>query len=66
MSLEYTINRERFAGLNIRVYHGFQEYRENFPVNIAKCLSIIILNNEHFWPGQLESISAKTLIGLKT
>ena len=25
-----TINGERFAGLNICVYHGFQEYRESF------------------------------------
>ena len=27
--------RERFAGLNIRVFHGFQEYLENFPMNIS-------------------------------
>ena len=30
-----------------------------------KCLSLIILNNKHFWPRQCESISAKTLMGLK-
>ena len=31
-----------------------------------KCLSIIVLNNKHFSPGQCENISAKTSIGLKT
>ena len=28
-----TVNGERFAGLNIRVFHGFQEYRKNFSMN---------------------------------
>ena len=32
----YTINRERFAGLNFYVFRGFQEHRKSFPVNIYK------------------------------
>ena len=32
--LSYTVNGERFAGLSIRGFRGFQEYREYFPVNI--------------------------------
>ena len=31
-----------------------------------KCLTLIILNNKHFWPRQHESISVKTSMGLKT
>ena len=31
----YTVNRERFAGLN---FHGFQEYRERFSVNLSTFL----------------------------
>ena len=34
----HTVNGERFAGLNIHVFHGFQEYRKNFPVNISAFL----------------------------
>ena len=30
-----------------------------------KCLSLIVLNNEHLWPRQHESISLKTLMVLK-
>ena len=30
----YTVNRERFAGLNFCVFRGFQEHCESFPVNI--------------------------------
>ena len=30
-----------------------------------KCLSLIVLNNEHLWPRQPESISVKTLMALK-
>ena len=33
-----TVNRERFAGLNFRVFHGFQEYRESFSVDISASL----------------------------
>ena len=29
-----TVKGERFAGLNFRVFHGFQEHCESFPVNI--------------------------------
>ena len=31
-----------------------------------KCLTLIIVNNKHFWPRQRESISAKTSVRLKT
>ena len=34
----HTINGERFAGLNIGAFHGFQEYRENLSVNIIAFL----------------------------
>jgi len=30
----YTVNRERFAGLNFRGFRGFEEDRESFSVNI--------------------------------
>ena len=30
-----------------------------------KCLSLIVLNNEHLWPRQRKSISVKTLMTLK-
>ena len=33
-----TVNGERFTGLNCRVFHGFQEYRESFSVNISASL----------------------------
>ena len=45
----YTINWERFAGLNFYGFHGFQEYCEKFCE--YKCLSLIILTNKYFWPG---------------
>ena len=54
---------ERFTGLNFRVFHDFQEYRESF--REYKYLSLIVLNNEHLWPRQCESISVKTSMGLK-
>ena len=28
------VNGERFAGLNFRVFRGFQEHRKSFPVNL--------------------------------
>ena len=31
---EATVNGERFTGLNFRGFHGFQEHRESFPVNV--------------------------------
>ena len=34
----HAVNGERFAGLNIRAFHSFQEYRENLPVNISAFL----------------------------
>ena len=30
----HTVNGERFTGLNVCVFHGFQEHCESFPVNI--------------------------------
>ena len=44
----------RFSRVPRKFYHEY------------KCLSIIVLNNKHFSPGQRENISAKTSIGLKT
>ena len=32
------VNGERFAGLNFRVFHGFQEYGKSFSVNIKASL----------------------------
>ena len=32
----YTVNRERFAGLNFCVFHNFQGYRRSFSMNIYK------------------------------
>ena len=41
-------NGERFTGLNFRIFfHGFQEYRESFSMNISA--SFIILNNEYLF-----------------
>ena len=34
----HTVNGERFAGLNFRVFHGFQKCRESFSVNISASL----------------------------
>ena len=31
-----------------------------------KCLTLIVLNNEHLWPRQRESISVKTFNGTET
>ena len=36
---QFTVNGERFTGLNLRVCYDFQEYRESFPMNI--CTSFI-------------------------
>ena len=33
-SKHITINEERFAGVNFCVFHGFQEHRKSFSVNI--------------------------------
>ena len=33
-SQDYTVNGERFAGLNFHVFRGFQDHRESFPVTI--------------------------------
>ena len=33
-----TINGERFAGLNFRIFYSFQEYHENFSVSISASL----------------------------
>jgi len=33
-NLAYTVNGERFAGLNFRGFHGFEEDRESFSLNI--------------------------------
>ena len=54
----------RFAGLIFHIFHGFQEYCESY-FREDKCLSLIILNNKHFWPRKRESISATTSMGLK-
>ena len=35
---QYTVNMERFTGLNFCILHGFQEYRESFPINISTSL----------------------------
>ena len=55
-----TVNRERFAGLNFLIFHGFQEYHESFSVNISTSL-----NNRHFWPKKCKNISMKTSVVLK-
>ena len=31
--LSHTVNGERFAGLNFRIFHGFQEHCKHFPMN---------------------------------
>ena len=54
-----TVNGERFTGLNFRVFHSFQEYRESFSVNISASLYT------NLWPRQCKNISAKTLMVLK-
>ena len=38
-----TVNGERFAGLNFRIFHGFQEHRESFPVNVYKLCIMALL-----------------------
>ena len=58
----YTINGERFTGLNFCIFHSFH-YRKSFSVNIS--LFSFVLNNEHLWPRQCESISMKTSMALK-
>ena len=61
----YTVNRERFAGLNFCIFHGFSGVPWKFFCEY-KHLSLIVLNNEHLWPKQCESISMKTLMALKS
>ena len=44
----FTVNWERFTGLNFRVFYGFQEHRESFAVNIhfiiqALCNGIVLV-----------------------
>ena len=60
----YTVNRERFAGLNFCIFHGFSGVPWKFFCEY-KHLSLIVLNNEHLWPKQCESISMKTSMALK-
>ena len=38
MCVSTTVNGGRFAGLNFCVFHGFQEYRESFSVNVSTSL----------------------------
>ena len=55
----YTEKGEIFTGLNFCAgipHKFFHEY---------KCLSVIVLNNEHLWPRECESISLKTSMALK-
>ena len=33
-----TVNRERFSGLSFHIFHGFQEYRESFSMNVSASL----------------------------
>ena len=61
-------------GHNIRVYRKRGKIRQakhscfsrssNFSREYKR-LSLLILNNKHFWPRQCENISAKTSMGLK-
>ena len=46
-------------------FSWFSGVPQQFFVNIAKCLSLIVLNNEYLWPRQHESISMKSLMALK-
>ena len=55
----YTVNRERFTGLNF-CFSWFSELRKFF--HEYKHLSLIVL---HLWPKQHESISVKTSMVLK-
>ena len=53
----YTVNGERFSGLNLCVFTVFRsEYKH---------LSLIMLNYEHLWPRQHKNISMKTSMRLK-
>ena len=63
MWLKYTVNGEKFAKLNFQSFHSFQEYRKVF--REFKHFSLIVLNNEHLWPRDHESISMKTSMALK-
>ena len=49
--------KEKFAGLNFYVFH-FQEYCINFLINIYVPL-FNCTKQQHFWPWQSESTSAK-------
>ena len=46
----YTINRERFAGINFCVFCSFQEYHESFSMNIiqASCNGTCCLSIKYF------------------
>ena len=35
---QYTVNGERFAGLNFHGFRGCQEYHESFSINISATL----------------------------
>ena len=61
----FTVNMERFPGLNFHVFHGFLRVSPQKFSHEYKCLSLIIVNEKHFWPRQCESISAKTSMVLK-
>ena len=39
--------RRKICWTKLSHFYGFQEYCESFSMNIAKCLSLIILNNEY-------------------
>ena len=60
-----TVNAERLAELNFRVFHGFKSTTKVFFCEY-KHLTLFTLNNEHFWPRKHESISMKTSIEVKS
>ena len=50
-TVETTVNGERFTGLNFRVFCGFQEHRESFPMNIYKlCIMALLKYCKHKAP----------------
>ena len=59
-----TVNWERFAGLNFRVFQFSGVPRKFF--REYKCFSLIILSNEYLWPRQHKNISAKNFDGAET
>ena len=48
-----TVNRERFAGLNFRVLHSFQEYREIFSVKTLMALKPNIFSPTNLSPSMV-------------